>query len=297
MRITTASLLLLALAGTGACAGLTKLADGVWFREGAKDPTGPGAECNHLLIEMEDYSIVVDGNFPDGARSAMADFRKVSNKPIRYVFNTHHHGDHAYGNIVWKQAGATILARAAVVQEMNRYEPKRFEETQRGMASLTVLQRPTQTFEEDLFVLEDATRRVEFRSFGYAHTRGDGFVYLPKEKILCTGDVVVNGPYTWTGDSFMENWPKVIAKAMELDIDRVVPGHGPLGGKELMERQRDFLMWIWTAAGQKKRKLLFPPELKVMFGDEGRTQQQLDDAAWEIKHHQPCGDQKPDSRM
>jgi cyclase len=237
MRAPIVALLLLAAGGAGEAAALTQLAHGVWFREGRKDPTGPGAECNHLLIEMADYSIVIDANYPDGARAAMADFQTVSSKPIRYVFDTHHHGDHAYGNIVWKEAGATILSRAEVLPEMDRYEPKRFNDS-RGGQKLTVLQRPTQTFEGDLFVLEDATRRVEFRSFGYAHTRGDGFAYLPKEKILCTGDVVVNGPYTWTGDSYMENWPKVISKALELDIDHVVPGHGPAGGKELMERER-----------------------------------------------------------
>ena len=53
---------------------------------------------------MKDYLIVVDANFPSGARGALADAKKVSSKPVKYVFDTHHHGDHAYGNAVWTEA-------------------------------------------------------------------------------------------------------------------------------------------------------------------------------------------------
>src|SRR4051812_18127534 len=71
------------------------IAPGVWFREGDLDGKG---HCNNIIIEMKDYLIVVDANFPSGARAAMSDVRRLSDKPIKYVFDTHHHGDHAYGN-------------------------------------------------------------------------------------------------------------------------------------------------------------------------------------------------------
>src|SRR6476469_3739780 len=100
---------------------VTKIADGVWFREGGMD-----RHCNNVIIEMKDYLIVVDANFPSGARLAMADAKKVSSKPVKYVFDTHHHGDHAYGNPVWTEAGATTLAFAAVGQEIKRLEPARW---------------------------------------------------------------------------------------------------------------------------------------------------------------------------
>src|SRR5436853_5608663 len=96
------------------------IAPGVWFREG--DILGQG-HCNNIIIEMKDYLVVVDANFPSGARAALADCRRISNKPVKYVFDTHHHGDHSYGNPVWTQTGATTLAYIGVAEEMKRYEP------------------------------------------------------------------------------------------------------------------------------------------------------------------------------
>ena len=100
-----------------------QIVPGVWFREGDLKDLG---HCNNIIIEMKDYLIVVDANFPSGARLAMEAAKKVSNKPVKYVFDTHHHGDHAYGNPVWTQAGATTLAYKGVTEEMKRYEPKRW---------------------------------------------------------------------------------------------------------------------------------------------------------------------------
>ncbi|MEX2261438.1 MAG: MBL fold metallo-hydrolase [Bryobacteraceae bacterium] len=222
---------------------VTAIAKGVWFREG--DIKGHG-HCNNIIIEMRDYLIVVDANFPSGARRALADARKVSSKPVKYVFDTHHHGDHAYGNAVWTEAGATTLAYKAVAEEMKRYEPKRWQEASaqredvRGL-KLATAQPPKQTFEKSPHVLDDGARRVEFHHFGWAHTRGDGFVYLPKEKILCTGDAVTNGPYNYTGDGHIGNWPDVIRGARKLGVERVLPGHGTPGGKEVLDGELAFM--------------------------------------------------------
>src|SRR5258705_1795346 len=142
---------------------VTKIADGVWFREGGTD-----GHCNNVIIEMKDYLIVVDANFPSGARLAMADAKKVSSKPVKYVFDTHHHGDHAYGNSVWTQAGATTLAYKGVIEEMKRYEPARWQATAKdrkdvGDLKQSSVEPPKQTFDKSPLVLEDAGgRRVEF---------------------------------------------------------------------------------------------------------------------------------------
>lgn len=174
---------------------VTQIVPGVWFREGDIKNEG---HCNNVIIEMKDYLIIVDANFPSGARAAAADAKKLSNKPIKYVFDTHHHGDHAYGNAVWTKMGATTLAYAGVAQEMKRYEPKRWKETNRKDVkelNMDSVEPPKQTFDKTPFVLDDGTRRVEFHHFGWAHTRGDGFVYLPKEQLLATGDAVTNGAF------------------------------------------------------------------------------------------------------
>ena len=72
-------------------------------------------------------------------------------------------------------------------------------------------------------MLNDGSRKVEFRHFGWAHTRGDGFVYLPKEQVLCTGDAVVNGPYNATMDANIGNWPTVLQSAGKLKVKQCFP--------------------------------------------------------------------------
>lgn len=221
---------------------IKQIVSGVWFREG--DLKGKG-HCNNIIIEMKDYLIVVDANYPSGAQAALADIKKLSQKPIRYVFDTHHHGDHAYGNPVWTKIGATTLAHANVIEEMNRYEPKRWKgETRKDVKDLNLptAERPKQTFGDKPYILEDSTRRVEFHHFGWAHTRGDGFVFLPKERILCTGDAATNGPYNFTGDGNIGNWPVVLGKASALNPQRVLPGHGPAGGREILSGEMEFML-------------------------------------------------------
>jgi len=222
---------------------------GVWFREGDLKQLG---HCNNIIIEMRDYLIIVDANFPSGARATMEDAKRVSKKPVKYVFDTHHHGDHAYGNPLWTRAGAITLAHRGVAEEMKRYEPKRWQESAKqrkdvGELNLATAEPPKETFDRSPYVIEDGTRRVEFHFFGWAHTRGDGFVFLPKEKVICTGDAVVNGPYNYTGDGNVGNWPNVIRAAQKLGATHVLPAHGEPGGPEIFSGQLGFMTELHKA--------------------------------------------------
>lgn len=222
---------------------VTQILPGVWFREG--DLMGQG-HCNNIIIEMKDYLIMVDANFPSGAQRALADAKKVSSKPIKYVFDTHHHGDHAYANAFWTKQGATTLAYKGVAEEMRRYEPKRWLETAKerkdvGDMNLATAEPPKETFDKTPHVIDDGSRRVEFHFFGWAHTRGDGFVFLPKERLIATGDAVVNGPYNYTGDGHVGNWPNVVRKALKLNATRVLPAHGEAGGPEILQGELRFM--------------------------------------------------------
>jgi cyclase len=228
---------------------IKQIVPGVWFREGDIKNQG---HCNNIVIEMKDYLVVVDANFPSGARAAMEDAKKVSSKPVKYVFDTHHHGDHAYGNAVWTQAGAVTLAYVGVADEMKRYEPKRWQQVAKDRKDVADLhmasvEPPKQTFSNTPYILKDSTREVQFHFLGWAHTRGDGFVYLPKEKVLCTGDAVVNGPYNYTADGNITNWPKVVAAAQKFDVAHVLPGHGAPGGKEVLANQARFMTELRAA--------------------------------------------------
>src|SRR5437762_2451459 len=260
---TFAALLLLAfsMAQTDAQPGTVKqIVPGAWFREGDIKNLG---HCNNIIIEMKDYLIVIDANFPSGARLALEAAKKVSSKPVKYVFDTHHHGDHAYGNPVWTQNGATTLAYKGVLDEMKRYEPARWQATAKGRKDvgdmhLNVPEPPKQTFDKSPFILKDDTREVRFYFFGWAHTRGDGFVYLPKEKVLCTGDAVVNGPYNYTADANISNWPAVVRGAQKLDVTHLLPGHGGPTGKEVLEGQYQYMALLHKAvedAVKQEKKL------------------------------------------
>jgi len=285
-----------------------QIAPGVWFREGDLD----AGHCNNTIIEMKDYLIVVDANFPSGARAVLADAKKVSSKPVKYVFDTHHHGDHAYGNAVWTQMGAVTIAYQGVADEMKRYEPKRWQGTMKERKDVAEMnsdhpEPPKQTFTDSPHVMTDGTRRVEFRFFGWAHTRGDGWVYLPQEKVLCSGDAAVNGPYNFTGDGNIGNWPKVVDGALKLDVAHVLPGHGPAGTREVLAGQRAFMIELHKAtlaAIQAGKKL---DDIVKKEGNKQTTTIQLSDSVknWvgpgfagqvrdaynEIANKKPIGDQ------
>ena len=227
---------------------LEEVAPGVWFRLGERDM----GHCNNVIIEMDDYLVVIDANFPSGANLVMEEIKEVSDKPVRYVFDTHHHGDHLYGNPVWTQAGATTLAYHAVLQEIARYEPKGWQgaaATRPDVAALGLqtAEPPMEVFSQIPYVIEDDTRRIELHFFGWAHTRGDGFAYLPNEGILVTGDAITNGPFNFMGHANIGNWPNVIERAKGLDFDTVLPGHGGRGGRDLLDGQQTFFREIHSA--------------------------------------------------
>ncbi|HEY2017565.1 MAG TPA: MBL fold metallo-hydrolase [Bryobacteraceae bacterium] len=279
---------------------LRLIVPGVWFREGDMQQ----GHCNNVIIEMKDYLIVVDANFPSGARGAMADAKRLSSKPVKYVFDTHHHGDHLYGNPVWTQAGATTLAFKEVGQELKRLEPARWQAAAKTREDVAELKRdgpeaPKQDINEPSFVLNDGTRKVEFRHFGWAHTRGDGFVYLPKEQVLCTGDAVVNGPHNATMDANIGNWPTVLRSAEKLKVKYVLPGHGLPGGRELIGGQAQFMAELYKSvkAGIDQGKSVEDLQSSIQmsgpvtnWASENSLKGQIKDTFNEIKQGKPRGD-------
>lgn len=226
---------------------VTNLAPAVFFHEG--DLQGHG-HCNNGWIVLDDYVLVVDGNFPSGAQAVLPKIKATTDKPIRFAFDTHHHGDHAYGNLVWIENGAVPVAHAGVIEEMMKYEtalygggPGRWEKEAKSRPDVAAskLKPPTLLFHTDL-IFDDGTHRVELRHFGVAHTHGDGFAWLPREKILFTGDACVNGPYNFAGDGDIEQWIHTLEAAEKLGAKIVCPGHGPVAGGELLTEQKTFFI-------------------------------------------------------
>jgi len=272
------------------------VAPGVWFLAG----DAAKGYSNNTVIEMRDYLIVVDANYPGRARELIAEVKQLSPKPVRYVFDTHAHGDHSYGNSVWTAAGATTLAYAGIVGEMDRYEPTRWQAAEAKRADMRELrqdnvERPKQTFSGTRFVVKDGSREVDFLFLGWGHTPADGYVWLPKERVLCTGDAAVNGPRNKLWDASLANWPRVLATAIALKPVFVLPGHGEMGGVEILSGQRQFLLDLYSAVKAQVRAGKTLAEIRVELPERDRNWVPKD-LAWdveanytEITHHKPMG--------
>ena len=94
------------------------VAPNVYFNEG--DPRH--GHSNNGWIVFDDFVLVVDANYPSGARIVVPQVTSTTDKPVRFVFNTHHHADHAYGNELWAEKGATLVASTAMLEEMKKVE-------------------------------------------------------------------------------------------------------------------------------------------------------------------------------
>lgn len=242
---------------------LQKLAPDVFFHEG--DLRGKG-HCNNGWIVFEEYVLVVDANFPSGAQEIIPKIKELTSKPVRFAFDTHHHGDHAYGNQVWVEQGATPVAHTGVVEEMKKYEPGRWNDTAKTRKDVqnSKLKFPSVLFPSEMF-FDDGNHRVELHHFGVAHTRGDAFAWLPKERILFTGDACVNGPYNYVGDGSISDWINTLEAARKLNPAVVCPGHGPSGDSTLLEHQQEYFRQLLAQAKNLKDKK--PTEIKATVED------------------------------
>ncbi len=223
-----------------------EIAPGVFFRYSsisATDKKIPFGGSNHTWIIFKDYVVVIDANFPEGAAATVADIKKTTKKPIKYVLDTHHHGDHAYGNAVWAKEGAKIVAHKNAARLLKVNGPKQWEEASKGMdredLRKSELKQPDITF-DDKYVLEDDNQRVEFLYHVHAHTTGDAVAYMPKHKIICTGDVCNNGAFNFMGHSHTVSWIKCLDMLAKLEIDIICPGHGKPARKDLLATQKRY---------------------------------------------------------
>jgi len=245
-----------------------EVSPGVWFHEG---DIGRKGHCNNGWVVFKDYVLVVDANFPSGAKEVIPKIKATTDRPIRFAFDTHHHGDHAYGNQVWADLGATVIAHEGVLTEMKKYEtglygdkPGRWEEAAAGREDVknSKLHPPSLLFPKKL-VMDDGETRVEFIWFGVAHTHGDGFAWLPKERILFTGDACVNGPYNYMGDGNSVDWIQTLEAVRALNPKVVCPGHGLIGGIEVLDDQIAYFKALQKEVARRKATGTTAAELKA----------------------------------
>ena len=245
------------------------VAPDVYFHTGEVSDTAD-AVCNNGWIVFEDYVLVIDANFPAGARQIIGKIRSLTDKPIRFAFDTHHHGDHAYGNQVFVEQGAVPVAHAGVIEEMKRYEtgyyggkPGAWEGAAKERSDLKTskLKPPSVLFSGDL-IFDDGRHRVELMHLGVAHTHGDTLAWLPKEKILFTGDVCVNGPYNYVGDGDVGRWVATLDAARKLGARIVCTGHGARATGTVLDDQQAFFKALREQVGALMAKKA-PEEAKA----------------------------------
>src|SRR5215472_6661964 len=160
--------------------------------------------------------ILVDDKFEYDYNDIVEKVKSVTSQPIRYVLNTHHHGDHTGSNAKFP-ANTEIIAHANARKNM-------IDGKQPGPPRIVFTQ------EQDVFL---GGKEVRARYFGRGHTNGDVMIYFPALKVLHTGDLMAGSSplIDYGGGGSLVEWPATLDEALKLDFDTVIPGHGPISKK------------------------------------------------------------------
>ena len=245
--------------------------------------------CNAAIILFDDAVLVVDTHSkPSAARALIEQIKKLTDKPVRYVVNTHFHWDHYQGNQAYPSswpAGVEIISSEAtranieqrgiprvkheiitMPQEIEKLKSDLDKASDLGqkeqlranllqaeayLAELKSMQvtLPSVTFDHSL-ILHRPSKTVEVLWLGNAHTNGDVFVYLPREKVLVTGDAL-HGWTPYMGDSYPFDWIQTLDAAEKLDFDQVIGGHGNvMRGKERFDLWKHYFRDLLDEAAQ-----------------------------------------------
>jgi len=201
-----------------------KLGDGLYCLTAEGDP-------NSGVIVGDDGVMVVDARAtPVLARELIERIRGVTDKPIKYVLLSHYHavrvlGASAYGaeHVIASQ-GTYGLIRERGQQDFDS-EAQRFPRLFRAVETVPGLTWPTLVFERSL-TLFMGKREVQILHLGKGHTKGDTVAWLPREKVLFSGDLVEYGAAPYCGDAHFREWPETLEKLRALGAEKLVPGRG-----------------------------------------------------------------------
>ena len=203
--------------------------------------TGEGG--NVAVYVMPEGVVLVDDMFYRNYDDMVAKVSTVSDRPIKYVLNTHQHDDHAGGNA--RMLGlANVIAHDNVRKNLEKIKQPYYEDTPGTPIGL-----PNITFSRELAV-NIGGKEIRTQYFGRGHTSGDVVVYFPELKVVHTGDLYLSFPRPGDkprgagiyvdyaqGGSFLE-WTRTLDGILALDFDIVIPGHGPVKTKQDLVRFR-----------------------------------------------------------
>jgi glyoxylase-like metal-dependent hydrolase (beta-lactamase superfamily II) len=205
-----------------------KLSEHCWAYTAEGDP-------NTGVIITEDSVLICDAlATPVMAAKLIAEIRKVSQAPIKYVVLSHYHAVRVLGasgykpeglqQIIASQGTYELIVERGAQDMMSEYErfPRLFE----NFESIPGLTWPTLVFKEEL-TLSMGKLEVKVMHLGPGHTKGDTVVWVPSEKVLFSGDLVECDAACYTGDAQLEEWPATLAAIRRLGAEKIVPGRGP----------------------------------------------------------------------
>jgi glyoxylase-like metal-dependent hydrolase (beta-lactamase superfamily II) len=242
-------LVLVALCGSAfAAEKLTQIADNVYAYTDVKNGSKNNSfGANAGIIVGRDGIVVVDTLISaKQAKRFIRDIRAVSRKPVRYVVNTHYHLDHVFGNSEFVKLGAAVIAQENDKKAMEKSAAetlkniKNYGFTPKDMKGTTPAY-PTLTY-GDRMTIDIGGQRIVLIHARHSHTDGDTLVYLPDKKILFAGDVLFTKYHPFLGEGNIGEWIKELDDINAMDVEKIVPGHGPLSGKKDLKDMKAYLL-------------------------------------------------------
>src|SRR5580765_207428 len=202
-----------------------------------------GEGGNVAVLATDEGVVLVDDMFDRNHADILTQVKSVSDRPLRYVINTHQHDDHAGGDMKMLPI-VEVIAHKNVRANLTHIRQPYYEDT-----PCTPIGLPRVTFTDEMSVFLGG-RETRAKYFGRGHTSGDAVIYFPDLKTIHTGDLFLGGQFGRAaardgrprppgvniyvdyaqGGSFLD-WTKTLDAALALDFDTVVPGHGPLSTK------------------------------------------------------------------
>ncbi len=194
----------------------------------------------------DDGVLMIDDQFAPLTEKILASVKKLSDKPVRWVVNTHFHGDHTGGNENLGRAGATIVAHDNVRARLSSEQGSSFSPRPTPPSPDGAL--PTITFTEEVTFHWNGDE-IEVFHVDPAHTDGDAIIHFKKANVLHLGDTFFNGLYPFidpNSGGHIDGMVRSATRILErIDSDtRLIPGHGPVGGREDLQRFRDMLATV-----------------------------------------------------
>lgn len=262
-----------------------ELASGIYALTAEGDP-------NSGVIVGDDSVMVIDARAtPVMAKELVAHVRKVTDKPIRHVLLTHYHAVRVLGTAGYEERVNVIASDVtrAMIEERGRQdmesEIQRFPRLFRAKETIPGLTWPNVVFHQRM-TLWLGNREVQILHAGRGHTAGDTIAWLPKEKVLFSGDLVEYGATPYCGDAHFQDWPGTLDRLEALEPQAVVPGRGealrdPKQVKQGIGETRAFLQDVFRIA---KEGVAAGHELKQVY-DRAMSELRPKYGHWVIFEH------------